>query len=79
MTNQVLDKLTTRSILALSMTIYLGGVLFYVLTRPITSDNSLILLVLGILSTNFTTIIIFYFRKAQSKETKTSGGNMSHD
>lgn len=59
----VLDKMTTRSIIGLSLTGFLGFVLWYVLTHTITSDSQLMLLVLGILTTNFTTVVIFYFRK----------------
>jgi positive regulator of sigma E activity len=67
----LIEKLTTRSLLATSMTAYLGFVICYVLTNPV-SENPVVMLVLGMLSTNFAIIVVFYFRKAQSKESITN-------
>lgn len=72
MTSQLLEKLTIRNVLAVTFTGIFGWVVYNVTTttQTTTEDNTIIMLILGALITNIGTIIIFYFRKAQSKESK---------
>lgn len=62
-----IKKLTTRSLLAILVTCVFSGVVFSIMIKTIPENyNSGI--ILGALISNLTTIIIFYFRKAQAKE-----------
>jgi len=66
---EISEKLTIRNLLAVAFT----GIFAYVVYTVTTSDieeNTVLMLILGALITNIGTIIIFYFRKAQAKETK---------
>lgn len=69
MTSQLLEKLTIRNILAIVFSGIFGWVVYTVSTNP-KEENVVLMLILGALITNVGTIIIFYFRKAQSKESK---------
>lgn len=67
----ILEKLTIRNLLAISFTGIFAWVVYSVSTTPPTTpagDNTVLMLILGALITNIGTIIIFYFRKAQKKE-----------
>jgi len=69
LTNPILEKLTIRNILAVAFTGIFAWVVYTVSTNP-KEENVVLMLILGALITNVGTIIIFYFRKAQSKESK---------
>lgn len=63
-------KLTTRSLLAVLVTSVFSGVVFAIVLKTI-PENYNTGIILGALISNLTTIIIFYFRKAQAKESIT--------
>ena len=65
---KILDKFKARIILAIVMTGIFGYVVHAVITTPALKDNPILMLVLGGLINTITLINIFYFRKAQSKE-----------
>jgi hypothetical protein len=65
-----MKKLTTRSTLAILICSVFSGVVFLV-SFTVIPENYNTGIILGALISNVTTIIIFYFRKAQSKESET--------
>ena len=65
---KILDKLKARIILALLMSGIFSYVVYAVINTPSLKDNPVLMLVLGGLLNVITMIYIFYFRKAQSKE-----------
>ena len=69
LTEKILDKLKARVILAIVMTGIFGYVIYAVINTPTLKDNPVLMLVLGGLMNTITVIYIFYFRKAQKKET----------
>jgi len=66
---EISEKLTIRNLLAVSFVGIFGYVVYTVTTNPL-EENNILMLILGALITNVGTIVIFYFRKAQAKETK---------
>jgi len=65
---RILEKIKARIILALIMTGIFGYVVYQVVTDPAIKDNPILLLILGGLINTITLIYVFYFRKAQAKE-----------
>ena len=66
---EIVEKLTIRNLLAVGFLSIFGYVVYVVTTNPL-EENTVLMLILGALITNIGTIVIFYFRKAQSKESK---------
>jgi len=66
---EISEKLTIRNLLAVSFVGIFAYVVYTVTTNPL-EENNILMLILGALITNVGTIVIFYFRKAQSKESK---------
>jgi len=70
-TEMILDKLKGRMILAVIMTGVFSYVIYAVVNTPTLKDNPVLMLVLGGLLNTITLIYVFYFRKAQKKESVT--------
>ena len=66
---EVAEKLTIRNLLAVGFLGIFAYVIYIVTTDP-PEENNVLMLILGALITNIGTIVIFYFRKAQAKESK---------
>jgi len=67
---EITEKLTIRNLLAVGFLGIFAYVVYSVTTSKIAEENTVLMLVLGALITNIGTIVIFYFRKAQAKESK---------
>ena len=67
---EISEKLTIRNLLAVGFLGIFAYVVYSVTTSKIPEENTVLMLILGALITNVGTIVIFYFRKAQAKESK---------
>ena len=68
----VLDKLTTRNILALSIIGMLDYAIYKALNSPemvtIALENPLVTYIMGTFTSGVMLVLYFYFRKSQAKE-----------
>lgn len=71
---ELLKKLTTRNFIAVSLTSTLIYAIYKSLNSPelvqVALDNPMVTFIIGTFTSGVTTILYFYFRKPQSKETK---------
>ena len=70
--NELLKKLTTRNYIAVLLTTLLGYAVYKGLNDPelvdVALDNPLITFIMGTFTASVTTVVYFYFRKSQEKE-----------
>jgi len=67
---EISEKLTIRNLLAVGFLGIFAYVVYSVTSSKLPEENTVLMLILGALITNVGTIVIFYFRKAQAKESK---------